>query len=209
MTEANIISNVNIRLNEMADSDVASSEIVSTPYIASLIIPSANNLLMKVPVNAVKPRTIGQYTIQRDGLTGKIILIDDDFLRLHSLEMDSWKKAVSVVHSESSPVYNLQKNIVTRGNPDRPVVIQTHYCYNLEMLIALQFFSVTDELEAIHQLFYITKIVDSDPVFDGETILEDLLIWEIVKTCLIILGEEKKAANVETVMQQTISNLIN
>jgi hypothetical protein len=213
MLKAVIISNVNIRLNEIADDNVSSSELVSTPYIESLIIPSANNLLMKVPVNAVLPEkyTASPTSIIQDGLTGKILITNTTFLRLHSLKMDSWKRAVSVVSSESSNVYNLQKNTVTRGNPDRPIVIQTHYYRTAPVawFRALQYFSVETENDGVDYLYYIKKITSDTNVFQYETILEDLLVWEIVMTCLIILGEKDKAANVDAIMQRTITSLMN
>jgi hypothetical protein len=212
MLKADIISNVNIRLSEIADENVGSSELVSTPYIESLIIPSANNLLMKVPVNAVMPEKYTYSTGQhiKDGLTGKL-LMTTVFLRLHSLKMDSWKKAVSIVYPESSNVYNQQKNAVTRGNPDRPIVIKTHYYVLVtdSMKVALQYFSVETENDGLDYLYYIKKITSATDVFPNETILEDLLIWEIVMTCLIILGEKDKAANIDAIMQRTITSLMN
>lgn len=87
----------------------------------SLLYGTIREIIGTVPISYLKLAEIpGEPTINQDG-SGEMKL-PDDFFRLAAFKMNSWKRTVYYAINESSPIYNLQFSLTTRGGVNRPVV---------------------------------------------------------------------------------------
>lgn len=118
------------KLDEVSQFDTY--QIDSVAFIEEFLDAAAEKILLNVPLHLIPPYHIDPsiyanvvQTTYQDG-TG-IIYLPSDFLRLSSLKMVAWDRAVSKPITEEHPLYNLQKNSVTRGKPSKPVVVLGYF----------------------------------------------------------------------------------
>jgi len=130
MTRTEIEQKVREKLDEVSQFDAY--QIDTVEFIDKFMDEAAEKILMNVPLHTIPPYHIDPsvyanvvQTTYADG-TG-IIYLPSDFLRLSSLKMLEWDRAVTKPISFEHPLYNLQKNTVTRGKPSKPVVVLGYF----------------------------------------------------------------------------------
>ena len=92
-------------------------------YIEEAIQPALDQLLIFCPLHLTKATNLPAMTSVVSGTRNVgYITIPDDFLRIHTIKMTSWEKAVHRAISVENPEYALQQNPHTRGGSAKPVV---------------------------------------------------------------------------------------
>ena len=92
-------------------------------YTDQMLAEAANEMLMLVPLHKLvyKTMSVSGTPDAGDSKVGMIVL-PNDFLRLHTLRMAGWVQPVHVAVHEGDPVYVKQFNRWNRGNKRKPVV---------------------------------------------------------------------------------------
>ena len=128
MTKIEIIERVKVLLEEINPFDdglqVLNSEVQPIQsYIEKSIKPGLEQLLLFCPLHLTTPTNLPAMTSVVSG-TRKIgyITIPEDFLRIHTIKINNWEKAVHRAISVENPEYALQQNPFTRGGSAKPVV---------------------------------------------------------------------------------------
>lgn len=113
------------KLDEVSQFDAY--QIDSVSFIEEFMDAAAEKVLLNLPLHLIPPDDFSaQNQNARSNGTGYIAL-PADFLRLSSFKMTEWDRAISHPISQEHPVYNLQKNNVTRGKPSKPVCVLGYY----------------------------------------------------------------------------------
>lgn len=126
MTRDEIKEVVKHKLDEVSHFDTY--QIDSVAFIEEFLDSAAEKVLLTVPLHTIPPYhidpSIYMGVVQTAYANGTgIVYLPSDFLRLSSFKMEEWDRAVSHPISMEHPLYNLQKNNVTRGKPSKPVVV--------------------------------------------------------------------------------------
>ena len=128
MTKIEIIERVKVLLEEVSPFDdglqVLNSEVQPIQsYIEKSIQPALEQLLLFCPLHLTTGVNLPTMTSITSG-TKKIglIPIPQDFLRIHTVQMSGWEKAVHRYISTENPMYAQQQNEFTRGGNAKPVV---------------------------------------------------------------------------------------
>jgi len=123
MDRNQIIRRVRIKLDEVAPFD--GPEVVSNPLIESCLNEASDALLLAAPTH-IHPSPFdfsGNAVIPVDTTTAMIHL-PDDYLRLVSVQLNKWRRAVTTAQVEGSNTHSKQHNPYARGGTWKPVVIQ-------------------------------------------------------------------------------------
>ena len=125
MTRLEIIEKVKEKLDEVQAYDAYQTGGVN--LIDKLLDEAGETILNTVPLHTIPPEDFSTETHEMftDG-TG-FVHLPDDFLRLSSFKLAEWDRPVTQPISKSNPLYNLQKNDVTRGKPSKPVCVIGYY----------------------------------------------------------------------------------
>lgn len=128
MTKNGIIKRVKVLMEELTPFDdgliVLNSDVKPIEsYIEEAIQPALDQLLIFCPLHLTTAANLPTMTSVVSG-TRKIgyITIPDDFLRIHTIKINNWEKAVHRAISVENPEYALQQNPFTRGGSAKPVV---------------------------------------------------------------------------------------
>lgn len=125
MTRAEIKEVVKQKLDEVSQFDAY--QVDSVAFIESFLDAAAEKILLNLPLHTIPPSDFSsQPQDARSNGTG-IVQLPDDYLRLSSFQMTEWDRPVVHAISKEHPLYNLQKNNITRGNPVKPVCVVGHY----------------------------------------------------------------------------------
>lgn len=128
MTREEIIHKVQVKLEELSPYDdevflVSNNNVKPIKsYIDETLNDACNEVLMLLPHYVIKnPAEIddSELTIQ-DGVG--YLPVPDDFLKLHTFSLKSWKRDVNIAIGVMNPAYRLQRNKYTRGKSEKPVV---------------------------------------------------------------------------------------
>lgn len=121
MTRDEIKDIVKHKLDEVSQFDTY--QIDSVAFIEEFLDAAAVKVLLTVPLHLIPPDDFsGQNQNARSDGSGYIAL-PSDFLRLTSFQMTEWDRPVVKAISQEHPLYNLQKNLITRGKPSKPVAV--------------------------------------------------------------------------------------
>lgn len=128
MTKIEIIERVKVLMEEVSPFDdglqVLNSEVQPIQsYIEKSIQPALEQLLLFCPLHLTTAINLPAMTSTVSG-TRKIgyINIPSDFLRIHTIKMSGWERAVHRAISTENPEYRLQQNPYTRGGSSKPIV---------------------------------------------------------------------------------------
>lgn len=183
MTRADICDKVRARIDEL--SPFASIELnPSISLIDSLLNESTTTLLMFLPLYLLEPETFSTSSLAADGRIGKIELpvSPNEFLRLYSFKMEGWDTEVTEAIGTGHPLYKLQKNPVTMGGPNKPVVV----IKSIKANKMLHYYSVAEG--AAHIVLESLYIQDALPE-DLDDTLTDFIAWSCATDVLLAMEQ--------------------
>ena len=187
MDRNQIIRRVRIKLDELAPFDGA--EVVSNPTIESCLNEASDTLLMAAPTH-IHPSPYdfsgNPVTLSTTDPTTGAIQLPEDFLRLVSFKLASWRRAVVTPVVEGSNIHSKQHNPYARGGTWKPVVV---YRYKPSLGHVLEFYSTTGENTAIDHALCINRTLPEN--------LPDIYIEPLTLVAgamaLDIMGDERAA----------------
>ena len=187
MDRNQIIRRVRIKLDELAPFDGA--EVVSNPTIESCLNEASDTLLMAAPTH-IHPSPYdfsgNPVTLSTTDPTTGAIQLPEDFLRLVSFKLASWRRAVVTPVVEGSNIHSKQHNPYARGGTWKPVVV---YRYKPSLGHVLEFYSTTGENTAIGHALCINRTLPEN--------LPDIYIEPLTLVAgamaLDIMGDERAA----------------
>lgn len=126
---------------------------------------AANEMLMVAPLHklAWKRADVSAVVDDDDNRIGSIVL-PADFLRIHTLKMGSWSKAVHEAYYPGHPAYMLQQTEWCRGNKRKPVVTIDGMSEVTEAEVNGEMETVTSVSKELH--YYSVDASDSHEVKD-------------------------------------------
>jgi len=181
---AGIIELVKARIDELSPFN-DTSLVPSVNVIDKILDNSAKTILLALPLHLLTP-TVFTGTITQTGNTGHVTL-DNDFLRLHSFKMTEWDTEVTQAITPANPKYILQKNPITMGGVNKPVVViksdsngKTLYYYSIP----------TGGTHTLEYAYYI-------PLMTAENLPDDILdvvAWQCAADVILIMKGDPKGA---------------
>lgn len=156
--------------SDMMDIDRDNKEL--DVMIEQSAIDGLRYLLLHVNLDDIKATlSTGPVVIGADKV-GRVTL-PDDFLRLKSVRLSSWSRAVSSLVSEDSAYYLMQKDAYACGTPERPVaaIVSEGDKIELELYKAN---TVTDTMS----LYYIPMPTIEDNILGNKEIAMDNVLEE-------------------------------
>lgn len=130
MTRAEIKTKVKEKLDEVSQFD--SYQIDSVDFIDKFLDAAAEKILMAVPLHLISPTDFSSQPQDAKSDGSGIVQLPADFLRITSFKMAEWDRPVTNPISKQHPVYNLQKNRITRGKPSKPICVIDYYQIDAE-----------------------------------------------------------------------------
>lgn len=121
MTRDEIKTIVKQKLDEVSHFDTY--QIDSVEFIETFLDSAAEKILLTVPLHTIPPDDFSNQNQNARSDGSGYIALPSDFLRLSSFQMAEWDRPVIKAISQEHPLYNLQKNNVTRGKPSKPVAV--------------------------------------------------------------------------------------
>ena len=121
MTRDEIKAVVKHKLDEVSQFDAY--QIDSVEFIEEFMDSAAVKVLLTVPLHLIPPDDFSNQNQNARSDGSGYIALPSDFLRLTSFQMTEWDRPVVKAISQEHPLYNLQKNNVTRGKPSKPVAV--------------------------------------------------------------------------------------
>lgn len=197
MTRAEIQDKVQEKLDEVSQFD--QFQIDSVAFIDKFMDLAAEKVLRLVPLHLIPPTSFASQTQVQNADGSGLIKTPLDYLRLHSLKLNEWDRAVLKAHSKEENIYNWQKNNVTRGKPSKPMVF---FGYDGTLKACLEYYSVVTS-HTIEYAFYIPK-VDADTAFPEN--LVDVLSWQCAADILQVVGSDKAMSYCTQQVQQFIQD---
>jgi hypothetical protein len=210
MTREAIEQKVREKLDEVSQFDAY--QIDTVEFIDKFMDEAADKILMNVPLHLIPPHSFysQNHNPSNDG-TGRIQL-PDDYLRLSSFQMVEWDRPVSHPISQEHPLYNLQKNTVTRGKPSKPVCVVGYFLDPGDSssesgetgtyVKALEYYSVVSDYTIEHALY----VRDVEAGEDFPEKLVDVLSWQTAADILQVVGSEKASAYCNAQVQKFIQD---
>lgn len=125
MTRDQIKEVVKQKLDEVSQFDAY--QIDSVAFIESFLDSAAEKVLLNLPLHLIPPDDFSSQNQNARSDGSGYVALPSDFLRLSSFKMTEWDRPVSHPISQEHPLYNLQKNNVTRGKPSKPVCVLGYY----------------------------------------------------------------------------------
>ncbi len=184
MTRAAIIEMVKARIDELSPFTDTSLN-PSIDVIDKVLDNSAKTMLLALPLYLLTPTAItGAITA-----TGNIgfVPLTSDFLRLHSFKMTSWETEVTQAITPDNPKYALQKNKVTRGGINKPIVVIKSDNTGKK----LYYYSIpTGETHTMEYGYYISSVV-------AETLPDnilDVVAWQCAADVILIMKGDPQGA---------------
>lgn len=211
MTRDDIKDIVKHKLDEVSHFDTY--QIDSVAFIEEFLDSAAEKILLTVPLYLIPPTSFADEPHdERSNGTG-IVHLPTDYLRLSSFKMTEWDRPVSMAISQQHPVYNLQKNNITRGKPSKPICVIGYYkdYYDSDSgsdyggtkyVKCIEYFSVVTD-HTIDDALYVQKLT-ADTDFPEN--LTDVLAWQCAADILQVVGGEKASAYCNAQVQKFISD---
>ena len=194
MEREQIITKVKLRCDELGPFE--EGQVIDSGQIDHLLDDSVKRLLLIVPPYIPTPVSFidGEYSTggavpYADDLTGYVPL-PEGFVRLVSLKMANWQRAVTRAITENDPLYAKQGNPYLRGSHTKPVVV---YRYEPGVGKVLEYYSVELGEHDIDKGLCLIAVAAENLEDD----LVDPLAWLVAATILDTRGEfdAAKAAN--------------
>jgi hypothetical protein len=164
-------------------------------YIEETLDSAYDDVLLLAPLHLIKDNVI-DISSTSTTIEKKVGYKDvpDDYLRVHSVMYDKWKRMVNRVIYPDQAEYALQRNEYTRGGLVKPVIAINNNKFEI--------YSIKPSMKC--ECFkYIPKTTEGNSEF------EDALIDMIVLQCAILILEVFEQTGKAQVLSQELSNLIN
>lgn len=123
MNRQALIERVKIKVDEYTPSDEGVYHPLDA-YIDPILDESAKSILRELPIERI-PIEQFPLTAFSDFVYYQIIDLPESVMRIASVKMPLWERAVTTFYPEGSKEAAMQGNVVTRGTMHRPVVIQS------------------------------------------------------------------------------------
>lgn len=203
MKREDVIKKVKVKLEEFSPFDepkslvaIADSNVKPiNSYIEETLDIAYDDVLLLAPLHLIKENVSDIYD-EKIEVVKKVgyLEVPDDYLRLHSVMFDKWKRMVNRVIYPDQAEYALQRNEYTRGGIAKPVIAINNNKFEI--------YSIKPSMKC--ECFkYIPKTTE------GNSDFEDALIDMIVLQCAILVLEVFEQTNKAQVLSQELSNLIN
>lgn len=203
MKREDVIKKVKVKLEEFSPFDEPKSLVAITnsnvkpidSYIEETLDVAYDDILLLAPLHLIKDNVSDIHNEKID-IVKKVgyLEVPDDYLRLHSVMFDKWKRMVNRVIYPDQPEYALQRNEYTRGGLVKPVIAINNNKFEMYSI------KPTMKCECFK---YIPKTMQGNGYF------EDTLTDMIVLQCTILVLEVFEQTNKAQVLSQELSNLIN
>lgn len=206
MTRSDIIKAVKGRLDEFSPFEEPTS-LVALPtsdvkpmdsIIESVLAKAQDSVLMVVPLYLVEETTLditqeanGHATASGMDVMGRmsgdaqvgVMKMPSDFLRLHTVKFDTWRRVVNKTYNEGNEMYKIQRNPHTRGKNEKPVICTIDGYFEIYSLT----FDQGDGVDHCTKFRYIPRTLDS--AVDFEDSIAPLVILEAARMCLETFGD--------------------
>jgi hypothetical protein len=202
MVREDVIKKVKVKLEEFSPFDepkslvaIASNVKPINSYIEETLDSAYDDVLLLAPLHLIKDNVI-DISSTSTTIEKKVGYKDvpDDYLRVHSVMYDKWKRMVNRVIYPYQAEYALQRNEYTRGGLVKPVIAINNNKFEI--------YSIKPSMKC--ECFkYIPKTTEGNSEF------EDALIDMIVLQCAILILEVFEQTGKAQVLSQELSNLIN
>ena len=200
MTRQEVIRQVKAKLEEFSPFEepggllaVEGNNIKPTQeYIEAVLDKSFDQVLLVCPIYMVREtfEDISNSTIEvlqdtHGGLVHYIgyAYLPDDFLRLHSVKFQGWRRLVNNVISSDNPLYAQQRNPYTRGRTEKPVVAINDGKF--------EFYCIPQGKAKIEVFKYIPQTIVGTQWFEDS--LAELLVLQTAINVLLYYEENQKA----------------
>ena len=202
MTRADIILRVKARMDEL--NPFTGEELnPSISLIDNLLDESVTTILSFIPLYLIHPEEFPVTSLTQTDRTGYVNL-PTDFLRLHSFKMAGWETEVTEAITPQHPKYKLQKNAVTMGGKNKPVVViksESGKSYKV-----LYYYSLEDgDTHTVEQSLYIKNVVPDATSSTVQDDLVDFIAWQCASDVFLAMEE----VNASNAAKQKLSDLIN
>lgn len=123
MTRDGVIAKVRAIMNEIGAEEnlslLSEDTVRLSEYISSVIPDAISMIVLVAPIRHLNVSSQAGATSVINGIS--TFPLPSDFIRFISLKLDSWKRAVHIVHPSGSDTYKAQHNPVTRAGANKPV----------------------------------------------------------------------------------------
>lgn len=206
MTRADVVKSVKARLDEFSPFNEPTS-LVALPtsdvkpmdsIIEEVLAKAQDSVLMAVPLSLVKATVVdatsegnGIATSLGIGVMGRmtndeevgVMEIPSNFLRLHTVKFDTWRRTVNKTHPESGETYKVQRNPHTRARNEKPVICLNDGNFEVYSLT----FPHNDGILHCTKFLYIP--MTSETALTFEDTIAPLVILEAARMCLETFGD--------------------
>jgi hypothetical protein len=203
MRREDVIKKVKVKLEEFSPFDEPKSLVAIqdsnvkpiNSYIEETLDTAYDDVLLLAPLHLIKENVSDIYD-EKIEVVKKVgyLEVPDDFLRLHSVMFDKWKRMVNRVIYPNQAEYALQRNEYTRGGLAKPIIAINNNKFEI--------YSIRPTMKCEYFKF-IPKTIEGNSEF------EDTLIDIVVLQCAILVLEIFEQTNKAQVLSQELSNLIN
>jgi len=182
MTTADIITKVKLKLDEVSTLDT--NDVIADTQISGLLDEGVKEILMKVPLHLIVPTAI---TASATAGTPNTLVLDKDYLRLHSFKGSAWNRTLTEVIPDESPKSVYKEFVSTRGSDTKPKLFLSRSGSNY----VLQWFGTA----TVTTKNYV-KAITASLLQDGTTGIDltDVLAWQVAGNVLLIAGDEQAKA---------------
>lgn len=210
MLRSQVITGIKARLDEFTPFEEP-RQLIALPQkdvkpmdavIEQVLAKAADNVLMAVPSSMIE-MTVTDITGQANGhqaygggpvisrMAGDeevgLLKVPNDYLRIHTVMFDGWRRMVHNAYSGESAMYAMQRNPYTRGRSERPCVVVNDGRFEIYSLM----FRNDDGLDHCMEFRYVP--MTGDACTDFEDRVAGLIILEAAKQVLEIFGNQNGA----------------
>jgi hypothetical protein len=212
MTRKDLIQKVKVKLEEFSPFDYDKENMIALEngdddpslleinpiysYIEKSLDDSCNEVLKTIPLHLIKPRVFddGASTSEIKGTSYyKVIYnLPEDYLRLHSVQIEDWVRPLMEVSSYEREDGVFSGNIYTMGKPSRPIAIEDYGLDEGKMQKQLHCYSTKKDASNA-PLRYVPKFETEDDGRDEEGNSDKLANFYALMTAMnvqLIYGNE-------------------
>lgn len=214
MTRKDLIQKVKVKLEEFSPFDYDKENMIALEdvgdesslleinpiysYIEKSLDDSCNEVLKTIPLHLIKPRVFDDddaptsEPIKGTSYFKVIYNLPEDYLRLHSVQIEDWVRPLMEVSSYEREDGVFSGNIYTMGKPSRPIAIEDYGLKGEVMQKQLHCYS-TKKADSNVPLRYVPKFETSDNDGDKEGNSDKLANFYALMTAMniqLIYGNE-------------------
>ena len=196
MDRVALINKVKVRIDEIAPADTPlidvgiADEKPIDMIIDSLLDESAIEVLLKAPFNRLDiTQGATSVTVEQDSqikTTGRL-KVPQDFLRLVSMRMGDWQRAVTDLSLKGDIISQRQANKHLRAGIARPVGVLTKDASG----VVIEYYSTFEDPHKVVEFLYVGKKT-AEQITDSQMI--EAMCWLCAGKTLSVFGKDASAA---------------